>query len=212
MNLTTRNYNMELRATKAAQTEKRILEAAQALWLELPYHEITLEKVAERACVTVRTILRKFESKEGLFIAGIENEESITILSRNEDPSKPISETLKSLLDEYEQMGDASIRTIMSSESVPIAKHILEKARMVHKTWCEKIFAAYLPNKKSSSYSVRLFSFVSATEFYLWKLLRRDIGLSQKETLEVFENMIEGLILKYKLKNDEKLNHLIFFS
>ena len=191
---------MELRATKAAQTEKRILEAAQALWLELPYHEITLEKVAERACVTVRTILRKFESKEGLFMAGIENEETISILSRNEDPSKPISETLVSLLDEYEQMGDASIRTIMASDSVPVAKIILEKARKVHKAWCEKIFAAYLPAKKSAYYSVQLHAFVSATEFYLWKLLRRDIGLSRKETLKVFENMIEGLILNYKLK------------
>jgi AcrR family transcriptional regulator len=198
MNLETRNYNMELRATKAAHTEKRILEAAQELWLELPYHEITLEKVAERACVTVRTILRKFESKEGLFVAGIEQAESISILSRNEDPSKPISETLKSLIDEYEQMGDASIRTIMSSESVPIAEKILEKARIIHKTWCENIFAAYLPKKKSANYSVRLHSFVAATEFYLWKLLRRDIGLSQEETLNVFDNMIEGLILKYK--------------
>ena len=191
---------MELRATKAAQTEKRILEAAQALWVEIPYHEITLEKVAERACVTVRTILRKFESKEGLFIACIENEEAISILSRNEDPSKPISETLVSLLNEYEQMGDASIRTIMASDSVPVAKIILEKARKVHKAWCETIFAAYLPAKKSAYYSVQLLAFVAATEFYLWKLLRRDIGLSHKETLKVFENMIEGLILNYKLK------------
>ena len=204
MNLTKRNYSMELRASKAAQTEKRILEAAQALWLELPYHDITLEKVAERACVTVRTILRKFESKEGLLIAGIEDEEAISILSRNEDPSKPISETLASLLDEYEQMGDASIRTIMASDSVPVARIILEKARGVHKAWCEKIFAAYLPVKNSANYAVRLHAFISATEFYLWKLLRRDIGLGQEETLKVFEDMIEGLILSYKIRNDKK--------
>jgi AcrR family transcriptional regulator len=204
MNLTTRDYNMELRATKAAQTEKRILDAAHELWLELPYPAITLEKVAERACVTVRTILRKFESKEGLFIAGIEHEEEISILSRNEDPSKLISETIASLLDEYEQMGDASIRTIMASDSVTIAQKILDKARNVHRIWCEKIFAAYLPAKNSPHYTVRLHAFIAATEFYLWKLLRRDIGLSQEETLKVFENMIEGLILKYESKKDEK--------
>jgi AcrR family transcriptional regulator len=195
---------MELRASKAAQTEERILEAVQNLWLELPYHEITLEKVAERACVTVRTLLRKFESKEGLFIAGIEHEEAISILSRNEDPSRPISETLASLLDEYEQLGDASIRTIMASDSVPMARKILQKARNVHKVWCEKIFAAYLPAKKSANYAVRLHAFISVTEFYLWKLLRRDIGLSQEETYKVFKDMIEGLILKYESKKDKK--------
>jgi AcrR family transcriptional regulator len=204
MNLTKRNYSMELRASKAAQTENRILEAVQNLWLELPYHEITLEKVAERACVTVRTILRKFESKEGLFIAGIEHEEAISILSRNEDPSRPIPETLASLLDEYEQMGDAAIRTIMASDSVPMAKKILQKARNVHKVWCEKIFAAYLPAKKSANYAVRLHAFISVTEFYLWKLLRRDIGLSQDETFKVFKDMMEGLILKYESKKDKK--------
>jgi AcrR family transcriptional regulator len=204
MNLQTRNYNMELRATKAAETEKRILDAAKALWLELPYHEITLEKVAERACVTVRTILRKFESKEGLFVAGIEREDAISILSRNQDPSKPISETLSSLLDEYEQMGEASIRTIMASDSVPIANIILEKARNVHNAWCAKIFAAYLPSKKSPHYTVRLHAFIAATEFYLWKLLRRDIGLGPEETLKVFENLIEGLIRNDESKKEKK--------
>jgi AcrR family transcriptional regulator len=195
---------MELRATKAAQTEKKILAAARNLWVELPYHEITLEKIADRAGVTVRTILRKFESKEGLFVAGIEHEEASSILSRNEDPSKPISETLVSLLNEYEQMGDASIRTIMASDSVPVAKKILEKGRIVHKAWCENIFSAYLPPKNSPNYSIQLHAFIAATEFYLWKLLRRDIGLSLKETLTVFQNMIEGLILRYTLKNDKK--------
>jgi AcrR family transcriptional regulator len=195
MKLKTRNYDMGLRARQAAETEKRIIDAAHNLWIKLPYHEITLEKVADKAGVTVRTILRKFESKEGLFMTGIEKDEEISILSRNEDPSKPVSETLVSLLDEYEKMGDASIRTIMASDSVPVAKQILVKARIVHKAWCEKMFASYLPAQNSADYSIRLHAFISATEFYLWKLLRRDIGFSQQETLAVFKNMIDGLIL-----------------
>lgn len=199
--MNTRNYNMELRANKAAQTEKRILEAARKLWLKLPYHDITLERIAEESGVTVRTVLRKFESKEGLFIAGIEQAEASSILSRNVDPSKPIRETLTSLLEEYEQMGEASIRTIMASGNLPIANKILEKARKVHKAWCEKIFEAYLPDQAAANYSIQLHSFISTTEFYLWKLMRHDYGLSLEETLQVFENMIEGLILKFGSKN-----------
>jgi hypothetical protein len=91
----------------------------------------------------------------------------------------------------------------MASDSVPVAKIILEKARIVHKDWCAKIFAAYLPSKRSPHYTVRLHAFIAATEFYLWKLLRRDIGLGPEETLRVFEDMIEGLICNYELKKEK---------
>ncbi len=66
-----RKYEMKARSASAAQTEAKILKAAGELWMKYPLHEITLERIAEKAETTVRTILRKFGSREGVFEAAI---------------------------------------------------------------------------------------------------------------------------------------------
>ena len=62
------------RAEQVARNDQKIIDAMADLWLELPLSELTLDKVSQRSGVTVRTILRKFGSKEGLFNACIEQD------------------------------------------------------------------------------------------------------------------------------------------
>ena len=58
MKLKKRRYAMTSRAAKADATKAGIRLAAIALYRERPVEDFTLEQVAERAGVAVRTILR----------------------------------------------------------------------------------------------------------------------------------------------------------
>src|SRR5262245_47969573 len=62
----TRVYRMTARADAAAETGRRILDAAYELFLQLEYEDLTLQRVAERAGVTMQTVIRRFRSKDGL--------------------------------------------------------------------------------------------------------------------------------------------------
>jgi AcrR family transcriptional regulator len=66
---TPRSYTMRARADSVARTRRYILEAAWSLSEEKLTLAIGLADVAERAGVTVRTLLRHVGSRDGLFDA-----------------------------------------------------------------------------------------------------------------------------------------------
>jgi AcrR family transcriptional regulator len=59
--------SVDRRAARVAQTERRILEAAQDLFLERGYLTTTLADVAERAGVAARTVYVRFGTKAAVF-------------------------------------------------------------------------------------------------------------------------------------------------
>jgi len=189
----TRPYSMGKRAKQAAQTDQAILKAVAKLWLTTPLPEITLEKVADNAGVTVRTILRKFGSKEELFAASIEQDAGKFEEDRRRATPGDLEDILKILLEEYELMGDAVIRTIYVEDQFEVAQQILNRGRQYHREWCREMFAPYLLTQSSVDYETSLTSFVTATEIYLWKLLRKDLGKSKEETYQVFHRLLYSL-------------------
>jgi AcrR family transcriptional regulator len=60
------------RAEKAAQTRRRIIDAATALFLERGYNATTIETIAERADVAVETVYSRFRNKANLLEAILE--------------------------------------------------------------------------------------------------------------------------------------------
>ncbi len=191
---------MEKRSASAARTEAKILNATADLWLKHPLTDMTLEKVAEESGVTIRTILRKFGSKDGLLEACMGYYATAHMPQRQLDVTGDIQKALSILLDEYELMGDAVFRTIQAQDDLPVAAKILEKGRSTHRAWCEMVFEPFLPDHASPDYDICLLAFISATEIYLWKLLRRDLKLSFSQTQKVFLTTVEALVMKSNQK------------
>lgn len=189
-----RSYTMSVRAEQMAANERNIIVAVVELWMELPFHEITLERVAERAGVTVRTILRKYGSKEGLIEACLENKEVSVDPGRQAPEPGNIRAILDLLCAEYEAMTPVVMRTIAAAEQFPAASRILEKGREYHREWCVRAFSPFLPATGTPAYELRLTAFIAATEIYLWKLLRMDMGKSFEEAEEVVKLLVEGII------------------
>jgi AcrR family transcriptional regulator len=60
------------REESAKRTRRRLLEAAEAVFLERGFHAAALEGVAERAGFTIGAVYSRFESKPDLFLALLE--------------------------------------------------------------------------------------------------------------------------------------------
>jgi hypothetical protein len=78
-------------------------------------------------------------------------------------------------------------------EKVAEAKMIVEHGRAVHRAWCARIFGARLPEEDGAR-ETRLDAVVAATDLYLWKLLRRDLGRSLNEAKQVMRTLVEGVL------------------
>ena len=189
---------MSERARQVVLNDRKIMNAMSDLWLKMPLSEITLDKVSQKSGVTTRTILRKFGSKDGLLKACIENDADRFTQKRMQVTPGDLNGILDAILDEYERMGDALIRTLTIEYSYPSTQGMLQKARTMHREWCEFVFEPYLPSKSSESFETVLSAFIAGTEFYLWKLLRRDLGKSLEQCKQIFQYTLESLTANEK--------------
>mgnify|MGYP006137272783 FL=1 len=194
MKVPARGYRMSARAEAAAGTARDILAATVALWRERPIDEITLADIAGRAGVSVRTVIRRFGSREGVIAACIRADAAGIQADRAQALPGSVGEALDVLLAHYERDGDAVLRTLPLEEKLPEAKAIVQAGRAEHRAWCARVFAAHLPPASDDGYAVRLDAFVAATDLYAWKLLRRDLHRSAAQTAQVIRALVDGLI------------------
>ena len=188
-----RAYRMGARAQSAQETRERILQAAHELWIRLPYDDVTLDQVAERADVTKQTVLRLFTSKDQLAFAVVDWQRPREEAAR-EAPAGDVDTAIARLLDRYEEMGDANVRVLDLERRVPAVSYLLAQARESHRLWIEHVFAPFLPARRGASHRRRVMAFYAATEVALWKLLRRDFELSRADTEAVIRDLIAGVI------------------
>ncbi|HYE95081.1 MAG TPA: helix-turn-helix domain-containing protein [Rubricoccaceae bacterium] len=188
-----RAYQMRARADAAERTARAILEAAVALWRERPLDEVTLRAIADRAGVTVQTVLRRFGSKEGVIAACIEGDVAGIGAERDQAPVGDVEGALAVLLRHYERDGDAVLRALALEGKVEAAAAVAEAGRAAHRAWCARVFAPYLPPPDAAAYPARLDAFVAATDLYLWKLLRRDLGRSRAKTEQALLVVLRAL-------------------
>src|SRR6478609_4958228 len=95
-----RSYRMTNRAEAANATAERILDAMTELFWERPTDQVVLREVAERAGVTVQTVLRRFGDKESLLAAAADRAMSQTRAERAVSPGDADT-AVEVLLDHY---------------------------------------------------------------------------------------------------------------
>src|SRR6476646_2937150 len=103
---TRRAYRMRARADAAEQTALRIMDAAIRLWREAGYDEFTLQDVADRAGVSLSTVMRRFGSKEGLAEAVLSSDRVGTQRGRDAVAAGDVDAALRMIVADYEGNGD----------------------------------------------------------------------------------------------------------
>lgn len=191
--MTARAYRQTARASAVSETRRRIMRAfwdyAQTRWFD----DITLEEVATRAGVTVRTVIRQFGGKQGL-VAAIP-----TYLTSEETSSFPataadIDLALDEILRLHEERGDATLRALAQELRHPVLSAGLATDRTAHMATVAKTFSPWLSRFAPHERQAVLDALIIATDVYAWKRLRRDMGRTLGETRAVVGAMVKSIL------------------
>lgn len=187
MNMVKRGYRMRARAESVAETHRRILAALHELAVERFLDEITLDDVAERAGVATRTVIRRFGGREGLVEAAFA-EGSAEVQSRlDETPVGDTEDAVEAVFADYERNGDALIMMLAQEHRHPeFLGPLADAGRRSHRRWIERVF-----EPRDRLHAAQL---VAATDVYVWKLLRRDVGLGRDQAMKAMTEMLRRLV------------------
>jgi AcrR family transcriptional regulator len=184
---------MVARAETAARTHRQILEAALALYTERDFDQVSLEDVAARAGVAVRTVLRRFGSKEAL-VDAVARAGDVAVEGRRRDvASGDAAAAVRCVVGDYERYGDAIMRLLAQEERVPAFRPIAERGRRLHHEWVERTFAPQVARRRGAARQRLLIELIAITDVYNWKLLRRDMRLDEAATAEVLGEMVAAV-------------------
>jgi AcrR family transcriptional regulator len=190
----TRPYRMQTRAKAKAETGMRILEAAEEIFDAGSTDQFTLVAIADRAGVSVQTVIRHFESREGLLTATLlhaggkmrEFREAVPV----DDPRRAVA----SLVSYFDRYGDRILRLIAERERNPTIRAMTDFGWTQHREWCETAFAGTLDGLSGVSRERRLAQLSMITGIHVWKILRSHNQLSQPQTELAIREMLEPLI------------------
>lgn len=188
-----RPYRMRARAEAAAATGERILDAAVAAFYERPVADIALDDVARRAGVSVQTVLRRHGSKDRLLAAAGERESRRISDQRDRAVPGDLPGTVRILVDHYEEVGDGVLRMLAGEDASPALRAIVDGGRALHREWCERVFAPTLAARTGVARDRRLAQLIAVTDVFTWKLLRRDRGLSRRQTELALRELLQPL-------------------
>jgi len=203
-----RRYAMTARAAKADATKARIRISAMDLYCQQPIEDFTLERVAERAGTTVRTILRGFGSKEDLLFAALA-ELVKTGASLKATVPGDIPAAVSAIFDVYETMGDLVIHRLNDERRHPALKPLLDQGRDNHRNWVKTTFAPYLEREQGNARMQLLNALIAATDVYVWKLLRRDRDVSRVAAEAAVRRIICGITQQEKADGTDSVAELV---
>ncbi len=195
-----RSYNQTSRADSTEATGQRIVGAFLARLMEQWFDEITLDRVAEDADVTVQTIVRRFGSKEGLLKSAVE-QLAPQIRGQREAPAGNIERLVEKLVRDYERTGDAIIRLLALEPRQAALKTFLDFGRKEHRDWVSGAFGGLLNHLEPATRLKALDALVVSTDVYTWKLLRRDMLRTVRATTGILKTLIQAVLTEYTSKN-----------
>jgi AcrR family transcriptional regulator len=188
-----RSYKQGARAEATARTAETIVEVFAGFLETGWYNDISLERIAAAANVTVPTILRHFGSKEGILEA-ITVKFGDEILSRRTVEPGDIDRAIAVIVEDYEITGDVVVRFLAQEDQIPAIRAITDFGRASHRRWCRQTFAPYFDGLAPDRQEWLNDSLVVALDLYTWKLWRRDRGRSAEDVRVFMKTLVLGMI------------------
>jgi AcrR family transcriptional regulator len=193
--MATREYRQELRAQQTQANAGRVVDAAVALVKKSRRTaDITLDDISRDSGVTVRTILRRFASRDGVLEAAFARIKEEFRGYRPATEPGDVDAAVGALVSQYERIGDLNMRALEQEDQLPLLHRALTGARRSHREWLEQIFQPHLRSLTPQQRERQLTALYAATDVYLWKLLRRDLKLDRHETEAAFLRLVHGVV------------------
>jgi len=187
---------MTARAEAAMANGERILAGARDLFKERLYDQVSLEDVARRAGVTVRTVVRRFGSKEQLF-ATVAAERARDIRSkRAQTVAGDVLGAVRILVETHEMRGDEVLHLLAQEPRTEAISERVHSGREFHQAWVHRVFSPLLVRLPAAERRRKLVQLTAVTDVYVWKVLRRDLGLGRREVESSLQDLIEKIVDK----------------
>jgi AcrR family transcriptional regulator len=186
MNVAKRRYEMRARADSAAETGRRVIAALREVAMGRLLDEITLEDVAERAGVSPRTIIRRFGGRDGLVRAAFSQGSEEVEARRDRVAAGDVRGAVEAIFEDYERYGDSLVLLLAQERRHPeLLRPLLDAGRKDHADWVERTFSP-----RDELHRAQL---IAATDVYVWKLMRRDLGLAREPAMAATADMVARL-------------------
>ncbi len=203
-----RRYAMAARAAKAEATKARIRLSAMELYCQRPIEDFTLEEVADRAGVAVRTVLRAYPSKDELVYAALDQMAAGGVYLKPTPPGD-IKAGVSAFFDIYETVGDLVLQRLSDERRRPALKPSLDQGRENHRDGVKVIFAPQLEQRRGAARAELFNMLVIMTDAYVWKLLRRDMALTRPAAETIVGKMIFSIIEGENANGTDSLAELV---
>jgi AcrR family transcriptional regulator len=186
-----RGYMMRARAESTTKTRERILDAVIALSEERLSVEIVLADVAERARVSVQTVLRHFGSRQGLFERALARQ-TARVRAERATPVGDAASAVNTIVAFYDRLGEWTLRLQAQEHGDNLSRQTVELGRRVHREWVDQVFAPQLTGRRDRQELVDLL--VIATDVLTWKILRRDGGKDRSTTCKRMLRLVRAVL------------------
>lgn len=191
--LAPRPYSMTTRADAAQRNAQAILDATIELYWQLPIEEITMSMIASRAGVSTQTVVRKYGNRDAVFTAAAARAHEQIFTRRDQIEPGNVQQVVARLIEHYEEVGDGVMKLLSEEHVLPAIAEVVAIGRRSHRDWCERAFAPQLSAHKGARRNLFAAQLVALCDVYTWKLLRRDSGLSAKQTQAAIIEMVVAL-------------------
>ena len=194
-----RAYDMTKRSDAEGGTRRRVAEAALSLFKERDYDDVSLNEIARAAGVSHQTVLNHCESKAGVLMAAGELfSEEIRDLEVDAVVGDVISVVHTTCI-RYEVLGDANARWAAMSTRAPEVAEGLTRGKLGFQSWLEAMLGDLMPSDADPAERQRvLLGLHAALDVFTWKLLRRDLGLSQEQTEAQLTDLVLGVLARHR--------------
>ena len=193
---------MRLRAAAAAASLERIRDAATALFSKLSYDEVSLEAVARLARVSLPTVLRKFGSKDALFVECARAMSARELEARTVTPGD-VRGAARLLALRYEQLLPLW-RHLDLQHRFPTVAEVMVGVRQRHLAWLAAAFEPFLSQRRGKLRARQLAALFGATEIYVWWTWRTHLGLDALEAEQTMFEVLEALVLRWTTSAKEE--------
>jgi AcrR family transcriptional regulator len=187
-----RAYRMTTRATAAEATRERLLAAAWEHFGSRPYEAVRLQDTAGDADVTVQTLYLRFRNKDELLVAAYRWWGAQESAARDAAHGMSVPDAVSVVFAHYEAHGLAILRMLSQEDRVVAVHRLMDAGRDYHRSWVERTFEPLLRGLRGRRRERRLLGIVAATDVFMWKLLRVDMGVERTEAEHVVADLVRS--------------------
>lgn len=215
-----RTYDMRTRARRAARTTDRILDAAERLLAVAPVGEVHLSAIAEGAGVSVQTVLRHMGSRDGCLAEVRRRVAERVERQRGGTPPGDVPAALTALFDHYEAEGRLMLNLLaQEAGGDDLVRAAAAEGRAYHRAWVRRCLLGRSPSSDAPGEDARSDpsagadgaradaprngprddvaledALVAATDLYVWKLLRLDLGRPRQAAEAAVSRAVRALL------------------